>query len=116
MADRAERRTLAIAGTFALVLSAIALLLLTITPGAIHAQRDLAGVRRRRAERDGAQLHAAGGVRALRGGRAARALSERGRVAHVDRGISRRSPVRRAGGLLYGFAGPALAYGGGRSR
>lgn len=39
MADKATRRTLAIAGTFALVLSAIALLLLTVTPGAIRADR-----------------------------------------------------------------------------
>lgn len=39
VADRAERRTLAVAGTFALVLSAVALLLLTTIPGVIHAQR-----------------------------------------------------------------------------
>jgi MFS family permease len=39
VADKAERRTLAVAGTFALVLSAIALLLLTIVPGAIGADR-----------------------------------------------------------------------------
>jgi MFS family permease len=39
VADRAERRGLAIAGTFAIVLSAIALLLLTVTPGAIHTGR-----------------------------------------------------------------------------
>jgi len=39
VADRTERRALAIGGTFALVLSAIALLLLTMTPGAITAER-----------------------------------------------------------------------------
>ncbi len=39
VADRAERRTMGIAGTFAMVLSAIALLLLTVTPNAIHAGR-----------------------------------------------------------------------------
>src|SRR5688572_9905517 len=39
VADRATRRTIAIAGTFALLLSAIALLLLTIMPGAISASR-----------------------------------------------------------------------------
>lgn len=39
VADRTERRSLAVAGTFALMISAIALLLLTITPGAIHAGR-----------------------------------------------------------------------------
>jgi predicted MFS family arabinose efflux permease len=37
VADRTVRRTMAIAGTFALLVSAIALLLLTITPGAISA-------------------------------------------------------------------------------
>ena len=39
VADRAERRTLALAGTFGLLLSAVALLLLTVTPGAIRADR-----------------------------------------------------------------------------
>lgn len=39
VADRTERRTLAVAGTVGLVLSAIALLLLTVTPGAITAER-----------------------------------------------------------------------------
>src|SRR5687768_13487228 len=39
VADRAERRTMGIAGTFAMVLSAIALLLLTVTPNAIRADR-----------------------------------------------------------------------------
>lgn len=39
VADRAERRTLGIAGTFAMVVSAIALLLLTVTPDAITAER-----------------------------------------------------------------------------
>jgi predicted MFS family arabinose efflux permease len=39
VADRTVRRTMAIAGTFALLASAIALLLLTITPGAIAATR-----------------------------------------------------------------------------
>jgi MFS family permease len=39
VADRAERRNLGIAGTFAMVVSAIALLLLTITPGAIMTGR-----------------------------------------------------------------------------
>jgi MFS family permease len=39
VADRTVRRTMAIAGTFALLASAIALLLLTLTPGAIAATR-----------------------------------------------------------------------------
>lgn len=39
MADRAERRTMGLAGTFALVVSAIALLLLTVIPDAISATR-----------------------------------------------------------------------------
>lgn len=39
VADRATRRTIAIGGTFALLVSAIALLLLTVTPGAIDASR-----------------------------------------------------------------------------
>lgn len=39
VADRRERRTVGIAGTFGLVLSAIALLLLTISPHAITAER-----------------------------------------------------------------------------
>lgn len=37
VADRAERRGLAVAGTFALAFSAVCLLILTITPGAISA-------------------------------------------------------------------------------
>jgi MFS family permease len=39
LADRTERRALAIAGTWGLVVSAIVLLLLTIVPGAIHSDR-----------------------------------------------------------------------------
>jgi len=39
VADRAQRRTVGIAGTFGLALSAVALLLLTITPDAISARR-----------------------------------------------------------------------------
>jgi MFS family permease len=39
VADRAERRAMAVYGTVALVISAIALLLLTLTPGAITAER-----------------------------------------------------------------------------
>jgi MFS family permease len=39
VADRTERRALAIGGTVAIVLSAVALLVLTVTPGAITAQR-----------------------------------------------------------------------------
>ncbi len=39
VADRAERRTLGIAGTIGVILSAIALLLLTLEPGAISADR-----------------------------------------------------------------------------
>ena len=39
VADRTERRMVAMAGTFCLILSAIALLLLTLTPGAIRADR-----------------------------------------------------------------------------
>jgi MFS family permease len=38
-ADRAERRLLGIAGTIGVILSSIALLLLTLQPGAIHADR-----------------------------------------------------------------------------
>ena len=39
VADRTERRALAMGGTIALVLSAVALLVLTMTPGAITAER-----------------------------------------------------------------------------
>ncbi|MDQ3280973.1 MAG: MFS transporter [Acidobacteriota bacterium] len=39
VADRAERRTIALAGTFALVISAVVLLVLTLTPNAITAER-----------------------------------------------------------------------------
>jgi hypothetical protein len=39
VADRAERRTLGIAGTIGVILSAIALLVLTLEPGAISAER-----------------------------------------------------------------------------
>jgi MFS family permease len=39
VADRVTRRTIGIAGTFGVILSAIALLILTLTPGAIQATR-----------------------------------------------------------------------------
>lgn len=109
VADRAERRQLAIAGTFALLFSAIALLVLTMTPGAIHAQRvwpvyvviALSATARSFMRPAVFALSAAVMPRELY----ANAVAWRSSSWHL---AAVAGPA--AGGLLYGFSGPVLAH------
>lgn len=109
VADRAERRTLAVAGTFALVVSAIALLILTIVPGAIHSGRiwpvylivALSATARSFMRPAVFALSASVVPRELY----ATAVAWRTSSWHL---AAVAGPA--AGGMLYGFSGPALAY------
>ena len=109
VADRAERRTLAIAGTFGLVVSAVALLLLTTIPGAIHAQRlwpvylvvSLSATARSFLRPAVFALSAAVVPRELYPSSVAWRTSSWHLAAVAG-------PA--AGGMLYGFSGPTLAY------
>ena len=110
VADRTERRMVAIGGTVALVLSAIALLLLTILPGAIHGSRiwpvyvivALSATARSFMRPAVFALSASIVPRELY----ANAVAWRSSSWHL---AAVAGPA--AGGLLYGFSGPALAYG-----
>ncbi|HYO77128.1 MAG TPA: MFS transporter, partial [Thermoanaerobaculia bacterium] len=110
MADRVERRALAIAGTFGLVLSAVVLLVLTMTPGAISATRvwpvyvvvALSATARSFTRPAFFALTAEVVPRELY----PRAIAWRTSSWHLAAVVG---PA--AGGLLYGFAGPAAAYG-----
>ena len=110
MADRVERRALAIAGTFGLVLSAVALLLLTMTPGAITAERvwpvyaivSLSATARSFMRPAVFALSAEVIPRELY----PNAVAWRTSTWHL---AAVAGPA--LGGLLYGFSGPALAYG-----
>ena len=110
VADRAERRMVAIGGTVALVLSAIALLILTIVPGAIHESRiwpvyvivALSATARSFMRPAVFALSASIVPRELY----ANAVAWRSSSWHL---AAVAGPA--AGGLLYGFSGPALAYG-----
>jgi MFS family permease len=110
MADRAERRTLAIAGTFGLVVSALVLLTLTLTAGAISADRvwpvylvvALSATARSFTRPAFFALSAEVIPRELY----PRAIAWRTSTWHLAAVLG---PA--AGGLLYGFAGPAAAYG-----
>jgi MFS family permease len=109
VADHAERRTLAIAGTFALVVSAIALLVLTVVPGAIHANRiwpvyvviALSATARSFMRPAVFALSASVVPRDLY----ASAVAWRTSSWHL---AAVAGPA--VGGLLYGFSGPTLAY------
>ncbi|HUP60041.1 MAG TPA: MFS transporter [Thermoanaerobaculia bacterium] len=111
VADRATRRTIAIGGTFALLVSAVALLLLTITPGAITAARlwpvylvvALSATARSFMRPSVVALSAEVLPRELY----ANAVAWRTSTWHL---AAVAGPA--AGGLIYGFSGPALAYGG----
>lgn len=110
MADRMERRALAIAGTFGLVLSAIALLMLTMTPGAITAERvwpvyaivSLSATARSFMRPAVFALSAEVIPRELY----PNAVAWRTSTWHL---AAVAGPA--LGGLIYGFSGPALAYG-----
>ena len=110
VADRATRRTIAIAGTVALLLSVVALLLLTITPGAISATRvwpvyaviALSATARSFSRPAVFALSADVLPRELY----ANAVAWRTSTWHL---AAVAGPA--AGGMLYGFYGPALSYG-----
>jgi MFS family permease len=110
MADRTERRSLAIVGTCGLLASAIALLLLTVTPGAIHAGR-VWPVYLIIASSALARSFMRPAVFALSAEVVPRelypnAVAWRSSTWHL---AAVAGPA--AGGLLYGFAGAAVAYG-----
>jgi predicted MFS family arabinose efflux permease len=109
VADRAERRTLGIAGTIGVILSAIALLLLTLTPDAIRADR-VWPVYLVIALSATARSFLRPAVLALSADVVPRqlypnAVAWRSSMWHL---AAVAGPA--AGGLLYGFRGPAAAY------
>ncbi|HEY0157688.1 MAG TPA: MFS transporter [Thermoanaerobaculia bacterium] len=109
LADRVERRMMAIAGTFGLAISAVVLLVLTMTPGAITAQRvwpvyllvALSATARSFTRPAFFALSAEVIPRELY----PQAIAWRTSSWHLAAVVG---PA--AGGLLYGFAGPAAAY------
>ena len=109
VADRATKRTIAIAGTFAMLLSGIALLLLTLTPGAISASRvwpvylvvALSATARSFMRPSVFALSAEILPRELY----PNAVAWRTSTWHL---AAVAGPA--AGGVLYGFSGPAMAY------
>jgi MFS family permease len=110
VADRAERRTVGIAGTFGLLLSALVLLVLTLTPGAISAERvwpvylvvALSATARSFMRPSMFALTAAVIPRELY----PNAVAWRSSSWHL---AAVAGPA--LGGLVYGFSGPAVAYG-----
>lgn len=110
VADRTERRALAIGGTFALLLSAIGLLILTLAPGAITAERvwpvyiviALSATARSFMRPAVFALSAEVVPRELYPNAIAWRTSSWHLAAVAGPAI---------GGLLYGFSGPSLAYG-----
>lgn len=109
VADRVERRTIGLAGTFGVLLSAIVLLVLTLTPGAISADRlwpvylviALSATARSFARPATYALSAEVVPRELYPS----AIAWRTSLWHV---AAVAGPA--GGGLLYGFRGPAAAY------
>jgi len=109
VADRTERRAMAIGGTVALTLSAVALLVLTVTPGAITAERvwpvyvivALSATARSFMRPAAFALSAEVVPRELY----ANAVAWRTSSWHI---AAVGGPA--LGGLLYGFKGPTLAY------
>lgn len=110
VADRAERRILAVGGTFGLLLSAVALLILTMIPGAIHAHHvwpvyaiiGLSATARSFMRPAVVALSAAVVPRELYANSVAWRSSSWQLAAVAGPAV---------GGVLYGFSGPALAYG-----
>ncbi len=110
VADRSTRRTVALAGAFGLLLSAVALLMLTLTPGAITATRvwpvyaivALSATARSFMRPAIFALSAEVLPRELY----PNAVAWRSSTWHL---AAVAGPA--AGGLIYGFSGPALGYG-----
>jgi predicted MFS family arabinose efflux permease len=108
VADRANRRTIAVAGTLGLAVSAVALLLFTMSPALLHSVWPVYGV-----------IFASGIARSFTRP-AVTALSAELIPREIYPGaVAWRSSVWQIaaiagpalGGMLYGFAGPKLAYG-----
>ena len=110
LADRLERRAMAIGGTFAMVISAIALLVLTMTPGAIHAER-VWPVYVIVALSAAARSFMRPAVFALSAEVVPRELYPNAVAWRTSSWHLAAVAGPAAGGLLYGFSGPALAYG-----
>jgi len=110
LADRTTRRTIAIAGAFAVLCSAVALLLLTITPGAIGAAR-VWPVYCVIALSATARSFMRPAVFALSAEVLPRELYPNGVAWRTSTWHLAAVAGPAAGGLLYGFSGPALAYG-----
>jgi sugar phosphate permease len=111
MADRTERRTLGVAGTFALVMSAVALLLLTLIPGAITATR-VWPVYAVVALSATARSFMRPAVFALSAQVVPRELYPNAVAWRTSTWHFAAVAGPAAGGVAYGFAGPAAAYGG----
>jgi MFS family permease len=111
VADRAERRMLAIAGTFALVISAVALLLLTLIPGAITAQK-VWPVYVVVALSATARSFMRPAVFALSAQVVPRELYPNAVAWRTSNWHLAAVTGPALGGVVYGFAGPAVAYGG----
>lgn len=110
VADRAERRLMGIAGTFAMVLSAIALLLLTLTPGAIQADR-VWPVYAVVALSATARSFMRPSVFALSAQVVPRELYPNAVAWRTSSWHLAAVAGPALGGMLYGFSGPAAAYG-----
>src|SRR5688500_2678956 len=111
VADRAERRTMGIAGTFAMVISAVALLLLTLTPNAITAQR-VWPVYLIVALSATARSFMRPAVFALSAQVVPRELYPNAIAWRTSSWHFAAVAGPALGGVAYGFAGPAAAYGG----
>jgi MFS family permease len=109
-ADRMERRNLAIGGMLAMVASAIALLVLTWTPGAIHAQR-VWPVYVVIAASATARSFIRPAVYALTASVVPRELYPNAIAWRSSSWQLAAVAGPAMGGLLYGFSGPSLAYG-----
>ena len=110
LADRMPRRTIAIAGAFAVLCSAVALLLLTMTPGAISATR-VWPVYVVIALSATARSFMRPAVFALSADLLTRELYPNAVAWRTSTWHLAAVAGPAAGGLLYGFSGPALAYG-----
>jgi MFS family permease len=108
MADRANRRTIAIAGTLGLVISAIALLLFTLRPAMLHAVWPIYAV-----------IFASGIARSFTRPAVTALSAELIPREIYSSAVAWRSSTWQGaaiagpalGGMLYGFSGPKLAYG-----
>lgn len=111
VADRATRRTIAIAGTFGLVLSGVALLLLTVIPGGVRADR-VWPVYAVVALSATARSFMRPAVFALSAETVPRELYPNAIAWRTSSWHLAAVAGPALGGMIYGFSGPAVAYGG----